>query len=171
MEIRRLILVLALGATPELMGKVNTQYSLGLEQRMVERPQPGDDDGSFVLAGYPAAIINIGSWPYGDPNYHAPGDAPERCDILNAARVVQATVRADRLVILGEVHGEVQGATRIQICAGGKLFGDAVNFAAHANDLPAARANLVFALESYRRAVEIEIKIEFVALSPNVVKA
>jgi cytoskeletal protein CcmA (bactofilin family) len=33
-------------------------------------------------------------------------------------------VRADRLIILGEVHGEVQSASRIQICAGGKLYGD-----------------------------------------------
>jgi cytoskeletal protein CcmA (bactofilin family) len=44
--------------------------------------------------------------------------------VIGPSAVVQATVRADRLVILGEVHGEVQGATRIQICAGGKLFGD-----------------------------------------------
>ena len=44
--------------------------------------------------------------------------------VVGPSAVVQATVRADRLVILGEVHGEVQGATRIQICPGGKLFGD-----------------------------------------------
>lgn len=44
--------------------------------------------------------------------------------VIGPSAVVQATVRADRLIILGEVHGEVQGATRIQICAGGKLFGD-----------------------------------------------
>ena len=44
--------------------------------------------------------------------------------VIGPSAVVQATVRADRLVILGEVHGEVQGATRIQICAGGKLYGD-----------------------------------------------
>ena len=44
--------------------------------------------------------------------------------VVGPAAVVQATIRADRLVILGEVHGEVQGATRVQICSGGKLFGD-----------------------------------------------
>ena len=44
--------------------------------------------------------------------------------VIGPSAVVQATVRADRLIILGEVHGEVQGASRIQICAGGKLFGD-----------------------------------------------
>jgi hypothetical protein len=78
----------------ELMSEVNARYSIGLEQRIEERPRPGDDDGSFVQAGYPAAVINIGSWPYGDPNYHAEGDIPERCDIKNAAMTVQATLAA-----------------------------------------------------------------------------
>lgn len=44
--------------------------------------------------------------------------------IIGPQAVVQATVRADRLVILGEVRGEVLGASRIEICAGGRLFGD-----------------------------------------------
>jgi hypothetical protein len=78
----------------ELMAEVNTRYSIGLEQRTAKRPGPGDDDGSFVLAGYPAAVINIGSWPYGDPNYHAEGDIPETCDIENAAMTVRATLAA-----------------------------------------------------------------------------
>ena len=50
-------------------------------------------DGSFVLAGYPAAVINIGSFPDGDPNCHAEGDVPETCDIENTA-LVQATLAA-----------------------------------------------------------------------------
>ena len=78
----------------ELMAEVNIRYSIGLEQRTAERPRPGDDDGSFVLAGYPAAVVNIGSFPYGDPNYHAEGDIPETCDIENAAMTVQATLAA-----------------------------------------------------------------------------
>jgi hypothetical protein len=78
----------------ELMAEVNTRYSIGLEQRIAKRPSPGDDDGSFVLAGYPAAVINIGSWPYGDPNYHAEGDIPETCDVENAAMTVRATLAA-----------------------------------------------------------------------------
>jgi hypothetical protein len=78
----------------ELMGRVNARYAIGLEQRTAERSQPGDDDGSFVLAGYPAAVINIGSWPYGDPEYHAEGDIPEHCDVENAAMTVQATLAA-----------------------------------------------------------------------------
>ncbi len=78
----------------ELIGEVNTRYSIGLEQRTEKRPRPGDDDGSFVQAGYPAAVVNIGSWPYGDPNYHAEGDIPERCDFKNAAMTVQVTAAA-----------------------------------------------------------------------------
>jgi hypothetical protein len=78
----------------ELMAEVNTRYSIGLEQRIAERSRPGDDDGSFVLAGYPAAVVNIGSFPYGEPNYHAEGDVPETCDIKNAIMTMQATLAA-----------------------------------------------------------------------------
>lgn len=78
----------------DLMAEVNARYAIGLEQRTAKRTQPGDDDGSFVQAGYPAAVINIGSWPYGEPNYHAEGDVPESCDVANAAMTVRATLAA-----------------------------------------------------------------------------
>ena len=76
----------------ELMNGVNTRFAVGLDQKVVQRDSPGDDDGSFINAGYSAAIINIGSWPYGDPNYHAEGDIPENSDVPNAAKVVQVTL-------------------------------------------------------------------------------
>ena len=76
------------------MSAVNARFALGLEQRAVKRPSPGDDDGSFVRAGFGAAVVNIGSWPYSDPNYHVAGDVPERCDVANAAMTVQATLAA-----------------------------------------------------------------------------
>lgn len=78
----------------ELMATVNARYNIGLQQRKAKRPSPGDDDGSFVRAGYTAAVVNIGSWPYADPNYHAEGDIPERCDVENAALAVRATLAA-----------------------------------------------------------------------------
>jgi len=78
----------------ELMATVNIRYAIGLEQRTVKRTRPGDDDGSFVKAGYPTTIVNIGSWPYGDPNYHGEGDVPELCDVKNASMAVQATLAA-----------------------------------------------------------------------------
>lgn len=77
-----------------LMAEVNARYGIGLDQRSAKRPAPGDDDGSFVRAGFSAAVVNIGSWPYADPNYHAEGDIPERCDVENAALTVRATLAA-----------------------------------------------------------------------------
>jgi hypothetical protein len=78
----------------ELMSAACERYATGLEQRIVKRSFPNDDDGSFVKAGYPSAIINLGSWPYADPNYHGEGDIPERSDIPNAVLVVGATLAA-----------------------------------------------------------------------------
>ena len=44
--------------------------------------------------------------------------------VVGPQGVVHATVRADKLVVMGEVRGEVLGASRIEVCAGGRLFGD-----------------------------------------------
>lgn len=44
--------------------------------------------------------------------------------VVGPQAVVQATVRAEKLVVLGEVRGEVQGASRVQICSGGRIYGD-----------------------------------------------
>jgi cytoskeletal protein CcmA (bactofilin family) len=44
--------------------------------------------------------------------------------VIGAQAVVQANVQAEKLVVLGEVRGQVQGASRIEICAGGRLYGD-----------------------------------------------
>jgi cytoskeletal protein CcmA (bactofilin family) len=44
--------------------------------------------------------------------------------VIGAQAVVQANVHAAKLVVLGEVRGQVQGASRIEICAGGRLYGD-----------------------------------------------
>lgn len=89
-------------ALAELMARVNEAYDVGLVQRAFERPGPGDDDGSFVKAGYPAAAVNIGSYPYADPNYHLETDVPENCDCANAALAVRSTVAA---VLALDVHG------------------------------------------------------------------
>lgn len=85
----------------QLMSAVNARFAIGLEQRAFKRERPNDmegkfktDDGSFVKAGYPAAILNIGSYPYADPNYHAEGDIPELSDVPNAAKAIQATLAA-----------------------------------------------------------------------------
>jgi hypothetical protein len=78
----------------ELVARMNGEYAIGLEQSIQERPFPNDDDGSFVRAGYPAAIITIGSFPYADPNYHMPGDIPELVDVENVAMTARAVLAA-----------------------------------------------------------------------------
>src|SRR3989442_9722862 len=42
--------------------------------------------------------------------------------IIGAQAVVQANVHAEKLIVLGEVRGQVEGASRVEICAGGGLF-------------------------------------------------
>jgi len=44
--------------------------------------------------------------------------------VIGPQAVVQANVHAAKLVVLGEVRGQVEGASRVEICAGGKLYGD-----------------------------------------------
>jgi len=78
----------------ELMREVNEEYGIGLEQSIHQRQQPGDDDGSFVNAGFPAAIANVGSHPYADPNYHLETDVPELVDIPNVTMATQAILAA-----------------------------------------------------------------------------
>lgn len=79
-------------ALAERIAQANDRFGIGLEVRAAPRERPGDDDGSFVNAGYPAAVIVIGSFPYGDPQYHLEGDIPERVDCENAARGARAVL-------------------------------------------------------------------------------
>ncbi|MBO3803255.1 MAG: M28 family peptidase [Candidatus Brockarchaeota archaeon] len=76
----------------DLMEKVNDHYEIGLVQRSCRREHPGDDDGSFIKAGYSPCVANIGSFPYSDPQYHLEGDVPERVDIANVRMAAQATL-------------------------------------------------------------------------------
>jgi Peptidase family M28 len=78
----------------DLMAEVNETYRIGLHQTCHQRQQPGDDDGSFVKAGYGHAIANLGSWPYADAAYHLEEDVPERVDIINVRMAAQAVLAA-----------------------------------------------------------------------------
>ena len=78
----------------DLMAMLNTKHSIGLQQSKYLSKQPGDDDGSFIKAGFPWAVLNIGSMPYGDPNYHAENDRAELVDYRNAAVTVKLTLAA-----------------------------------------------------------------------------
>jgi hypothetical protein len=78
----------------DLMADVNERYGLGLIQTSRQRERPGDDDGSFVRAGFPRTIANFGCHPNGDPQYHLPGDVPERTDVRNATLTARAVLAA-----------------------------------------------------------------------------
>lgn len=78
----------------DLMAQMNDTYQLGLHQRKQQRTRPGDDDGSFINAGFKHAIINIGSYPYGDPHYHTEQDHPENVDFENLVLATQLSLAA-----------------------------------------------------------------------------
>lgn len=78
----------------DLMAEVNDAYKIGLIQSAYQRKSPGDDDGSFVKAGYPCAIANLGSYPYVDSAYHEAEDRPERVDFVNVRMSTQAILAA-----------------------------------------------------------------------------
>ena len=78
----------------DMMAMLNEHHSLGLKQSKYLSDSPGDDDGSFIRAGFPWSVLNIGSMPYGDPNYHQEGDTPDKVDYKNAAVTVELTLAA-----------------------------------------------------------------------------
>ena len=78
----------------DMMAMLNEHFSLGLTQSKYLSDSPGDDDGSFIKAGFPWSVLNIGSMPYGDPNYHQEGDTPDKVDYENAKVTVQLTLAA-----------------------------------------------------------------------------
>src|SRR2546430_9375623 len=44
--------------------------------------------------------------------------------VIGPQAIVHASVQAEKLIVLGEVRGEVRQAARVEICTGGRLFGD-----------------------------------------------
>jgi hypothetical protein len=78
----------------DLMAEVNDAYAIGLIQSSYLAERPNDDDGSYVKEGFGAAILNVGSFPYADPNYHLVTDRPEFVDIENVRLAVQASLAA-----------------------------------------------------------------------------
>ncbi len=79
----------------ELTAACNERYGIGLDCKVVFKDRINDDDGMFIKAGFRTTIMNVGSMPYADAEYHLPGDRPERVNIENlvrSARLVLATV-------------------------------------------------------------------------------
>ncbi len=73
----------------EFVAGCAARYALGLETGVCFKAPINDDDGMFINAGFRATIMHVGSWPYGDSQYHLPGDVPERVNIDNLTRSAQ----------------------------------------------------------------------------------
>lgn len=78
----------------DLMVRMNQEHSLGLTQYVSRRERPGDDDGSFVNAGYGSALMNGGGGAGMYPYYHREDDVPEHVDVDSVARLTQVTLAA-----------------------------------------------------------------------------
>ena len=76
-------------ALAEFIVSEAARYDIPICASAVFKKQVNDDDGSFIKAGFPDTVHNLGSLPYGDPQYHLPGDIPERVDLMNLQLAVQ----------------------------------------------------------------------------------
>ena len=56
------------------------------------RERPGDDDGSFVKAGFGSAIFTGGGGQYAE--YHREDDTPDRVDFETVTMITQLTLAA-----------------------------------------------------------------------------
>jgi hypothetical protein len=81
-------------ALARFVESANERFGLGLEVMVVHKERVNDDDGMYINAGFPATAMNVGSWPYGDEQYHLEGDVPERVDIDNLARSTRLILAA-----------------------------------------------------------------------------
>lgn len=79
----------------ELVVSLATKYQIPIEAFVGASGGISDDEGSFINAGFRCAVVNQGSFPYADSQYHLRGDIPERVDLENlraSAQVVLATI-------------------------------------------------------------------------------
>jgi hypothetical protein len=70
------------------------KYGIEVDARVVHKEKVNDDDGMFINAGFPRTVMNVGSFPYEDSQYHLPGDEPERVNIENVVRSTQLLLAA-----------------------------------------------------------------------------
>lgn len=70
------------------------RFDIDLDTGTCLKDPPNDDDGMFIQSGFPAAVMNAGSYPYADSEYHLPGDVPGRVNIENMVRSTQLLLAA-----------------------------------------------------------------------------
>ncbi|MBR4675765.1 MAG: M28 family peptidase [Victivallales bacterium] len=79
----------------DFMAAENEKYGLPLKVSVAHKKSVNDDDGNFIKAGYLYTVMNLGSYPYEDEQYHLPGDIPERVSIENlklSTQLIMASV-------------------------------------------------------------------------------
>ena len=72
----------------------NARYGIGLDVAVAFKERINDDDGMFINAGFRRTVMNLGSWPYTDAEYHLPGDVADRVDIENLVRSTRLLLAA-----------------------------------------------------------------------------
>ena len=78
----------------QLLEQANARHDIGLEVALAFKERVNDDDGMFINAGFRNTVMNVGSLPYADSQYHLEGDVPERVDIDNLRRSAQLVLAA-----------------------------------------------------------------------------
>jgi Zn-dependent M28 family amino/carboxypeptidase len=81
-------------ALADLLVELNGDLGLGLRQVVRRRDRPGDDDGSFVKAGYEAAVFNGGGGAGEYPYYHRETDTPDKVDVESVRLLAVVTLAA-----------------------------------------------------------------------------
>ncbi len=94
-------------ALAEFIVSEAARYAIPICASAVVKGPVNDDDGSFIRAGYPDTVHNLGSLPYADPQYHLAGDIPERVDLINLQLAVQ-------LILASILDIDEHGATVFQ---------------------------------------------------------
>ena len=77
-----------------LLAQVNRRHGIALDVQVVHKEHVNDDDGMFIKAGFRTTVMNLGSWPYSDSEYHLVGDRPERVNLENLRRSTQLILAA-----------------------------------------------------------------------------
>jgi len=86
------------------------RHRIGLDVRIWAKPAPNGDDGMYINAGYPVAVMNTGAG--GDSEYHMPGDIPERVNLENLLRSTQLVLAA--VLEIAEEGAKVLATKRVQ---------------------------------------------------------
>lgn len=81
-------------ALAEFVAACAARHNIGLNVQVLFKQHVNDDDGMFINAGFRTTVINLGSWPYADSEYHLAGDVPERVNIENVVRSTQLLLAA-----------------------------------------------------------------------------